>query len=56
MQIKDIVFALEDLFLWTFEILPVLGNVPNIIFSSIIAILFLYWMRELAGHANQGEK
>ncbi|MGK0406234.1 MAG: hypothetical protein ACJAZH_000044 [Roseivirga sp.] len=56
MQIKDIVFALEELFLWTFEILPVLGNVPNIIFSSIIAILFLYWMRELSGHANRGEK
>jgi hypothetical protein len=56
MQIKDIIYALGDLFLWTFEILGTLGNVPNIIFSSIIAILFLYWMRELAGHANRGEK
>ena len=56
MQIKDIVFALEDLFLWSFEILSDLGNLPNIVFSSIIAILFLYWMRELYGHATRGEK
>jgi hypothetical protein len=56
MQIKDIVYALGDFFLWTFEILGTLGNVPNIIFSSIIAILFLYWMKEMAGHASRGEK
>jgi hypothetical protein len=56
MQIKDIAYAVGDFFLWTFQILTTLGNIPNIIFSSIIAILFLYWMRELAVEARKGEK
>lgn len=56
MQFKDVVYALGDFFLWTFEILTSLENRPNIFFSAIIAILFLYWMKEMAGHAKAGEK
>lgn len=56
MQFKDLVYALGDFFLWTFEILTALENLPNIFFSLVIAVLFLYWMREMAGHAKRGEK
>ncbi len=56
MQFKDVVYALGDFFTWTFNILTSLENLPNIFFSAVIAILFLYWMKEMAGHAKAGEK
>lgn len=56
MQFKEVVYALGDFFTWTFGILTEAQNLPNIFFSAVIAILFLYWMREMAGHAKAGEK
>lgn len=56
MQVKEVVFGLGEFLTWTFGILTELGNLPNILFSSVIAILFLYWMREMAGHAKAGQK
>jgi hypothetical protein len=56
MLFKDFVNALGDFFLWTFEILPVAGNLPNIFFSLIIAVLFFYWMAQMAGHARKRER
>lgn len=56
MQFKDIVYAIGDFFLWTFELLPAAGNAPNVVFSLIIASLFVYWMLQMASHARRGEK
>lgn len=56
MQFKDVVLGLGDFFTWTFGILTQLENLPNILFSGIIFFLFLYWMRQMAGHAKAGEK
>lgn len=56
MQFKTIVEGIGDFFLWTFQILPILGNIPNLIFLAIGAIFFLYWMKEMAGHARRGER
>lgn len=56
MQVKDIVEGLGEFFLWTFEILPTLGNLPNFLFIGIGSILFLYWMSQMASHARNGEK
>lgn len=56
MQFKEVVYGLGEFLTWTFGILTKLENLPNIFFSSVIAILFLYWMREMAGHAKAGEK
>jgi hypothetical protein len=56
MQVKEIVEGLGEIFLWTFEILPTLGNLPNIIFIGIGCIMFLYWMSQMVSHARSGEK
>ncbi len=56
MQVKDIVEGLGDFLLWTFEILPTLGNIPNFLFILIGSILFLYWMGQMLGHQRRGEK
>ncbi len=55
MQFKDIVYALGDFFEWTFQILPFLGNIPNILFLAIGSVLFIYWMMEMRKHAQAGE-
>jgi hypothetical protein len=56
MQVKDIIEGLGDFLLSTFEILPVLGNLPNFIFLAIGSVLFLYWMGQMRKHAQAGEK
>tara|TARA_B100000678_G_scaffold291579_1_gene309394 strand:- start:3576 stop:3746 length:171 start_codon:yes stop_codon:yes gene_type:complete len=55
MQFKDIVEGLGDFFEWTFGILPILGNIPNILFLLIGSVLFLYWMMEMRKHSKAGE-
>lgn len=56
MQVKDIVYGLGEFFEWTFEILPALNNLPNFLFIAIGSVLFLYWMKEMVGHARAGEQ
>ncbi len=41
---NEIVFALEDLFEWTFQILPALRNAPNILALVLILIAIFYWL------------
>lgn len=55
MQVKDIVIALGDFLEWTFGILPALGNIPNLIFLLIGAVMFIYWIGQMFGHARRGE-
>ena len=47
MSWNDIVYGLGDLLTATFEILPVLGNLPNILFSAVIFGGLVYWIFEL---------
>jgi hypothetical protein len=56
MQFKEVIYSIGDIFTWTFGLLTEAQNIPNILFSAIIAFFFLYWMREMAGHAKAGEK
>jgi uncharacterized BrkB/YihY/UPF0761 family membrane protein len=55
MQVKDIVDAIGDFFEWTFEILPVLGNIPNLIFLILGFLFFFYWMGQMRKHKRAGE-
>lgn len=48
--------SIGDFFIWTFKILPVLGNVPNILLMGIGFIAFFYWMGQMRKHAQAGEK
>ena len=53
---NDLIYALGDLFTTTFKILPVLGNLPNILFSVIMAAMALYWLkwqRDLSAEAKE---
>ncbi|KAA3649513.1 MAG: hypothetical protein DWP98_07090 [Bacteroidetes bacterium] len=44
---NEFVYGLGDLLEASFEILPVLGNIPNIIFSLIIFFGLVYWIMQL---------
>ena len=48
MQVKDIFEAIGELFQFTFQILPTLGNLPNLIFLILGSVLFLYWMLQMS--------
>lgn len=55
-NMNDFWYALGDLFEWTFTILPVLGNLPNILFILIITGYFFYWMGQMRKHQRAGER
>lgn len=42
---NDLIYALGDLFTWTFQILPKLGNLPNYLFAVLMAFGAIYWLR-----------
>jgi len=50
---KEFVFLLQDLFEWTFQILPPLGNIPNFLFSLALFVGAVYWMKELARYKRE---
>ncbi len=54
MQIRDIVYGLGDFIEWTFGILTIAGNIPNILFIVIGFIFFFYWMGQMNKHKKQG--
>ena len=45
MEYNDLIYGLGDIFHWTFKILPALGNLPNIIFTLLMAFGVVYWLR-----------
>lgn len=53
MQVSDIVYGLGDFVEATFEILPVLGNLPNYLFIVLGFIFFFYWMGQMNKHRKQ---
>jgi hypothetical protein len=53
---NEIVYGLGDLLQMTFEILPPLGNLPNILFSLIIFGSLVYWMKELSKYNKKAKE
>jgi len=53
---NDLVYGLGDLLEATFEILPPLGNIPNIIFILIIFSSLVYWMIELGKYKKKAKQ
>lgn len=55
-QFKDIVYALGDCFTWSFQILDVLGNLPNYVFAILLfggVFFWLRWQKQLSEEARQ---
>jgi hypothetical protein len=52
---NEIWYGLGDLFQWTFQILPALGNLPNVLFMLIMTGYFIYWMGQMFKHKKAGE-
>ena len=48
--------SIGDFFTYTFKILPVLGNLPNMVLLGVGFILFFYWMGQMAKHNRAGER
>lgn len=53
---NEIVYGLGDLLEATFEILPPLGNLPNILFTLIIFVAFFYWMKQLKDYREEAKR
>jgi hypothetical protein len=53
---RELVYGLGDIFQKTFEILPVLGNIPNVFFIIIGFILLFYWIKSMADYNREAEE
>jgi uncharacterized membrane protein YozB (DUF420 family) len=53
---NEFLTALGDFFEWTFTILPVLNNGPNVFFILVITGYFFYWMGQMRKHQRAGER
>ena len=56
MQLKDVMYAIADLFQWTFGFLEAAQNGPNFLFIAIGSIFFIYWLVQMKAQASRGEK
>ncbi len=56
MSWNEIVNGLGDIFAATFKILPALGNLPNILFSTVIFAGLVYWILELKKYKTIAKK
>ena len=53
---KDLVWMLADFLRATFQILPQLGNLPNIAFLFLVIIGFLVWMKMQNDYNKKAER
>lgn len=53
---KEFVFFLQDIFLWTFQILPFLGNLPNILFSLVLFGGTAYWLKQSNDYSKKARR
>ncbi|MBA3898733.1 MAG: hypothetical protein H0X62_00750 [Bacteroidetes bacterium] len=53
---NDLVYGLGELLQETFKILPVLGNIPNVIFIIIGFLLLFYWIKAMANYNREAEE
>jgi len=56
MTFTDIVYLIGDLLSSTFEILPVLGNLPNYIFLVVGFILLFIWIKVMNDYNQEAER
>lgn len=56
MEFKDFVFALGDLFEWSFKILPILGNSVNYLFAILMFVGVIYWLRMSKQFSDDAER
>ena len=47
--------GLSDIFLSLWTIMPAIGNIPNILATIIISILFIYWTGKLISYKKNNE-
>lgn len=47
MNLQDIIFPIQDFFLWTFELLKAGGDTVNIVLELVIFLLLVYWTVKL---------
>jgi hypothetical protein len=53
---NELVYGLGDLLEATFEILPPLGNIPNVLFILIIFGSLVYWLMELVKYKKKAKQ
>ena len=53
---NELVYGVGDLLEATFEILPPLGNIPNVLFILIIFGSLVYWMMELGKYKKKAKQ
>ena len=53
---NDFVYGLGDLLTETFTILPILGNIPNILFTLVIMAGLVYWIFELKKYKAEARR
>lgn len=46
-MLSELFHGIGDLFEASFEILPVLGNIPNFILMIVGSTMFIWWMLQL---------
>ncbi|WP_394340176.1 DUF6341 family protein [Ichthyobacterium seriolicida] len=44
---NDILDIIQSFFQSSFKILPILGNIPNVIFIIVGVCIFYYWVHQL---------
>ena len=47
--------GLGDLFSSIWTIMPTLGNIPNVLATLVISVLFVYWTGKLIAFKRKGE-
>jgi len=53
---SEFVYAIGDFLSATFQVLPILGNLPNILFSLIIAGGLAYWLLQLKKYKAEAKR
>lgn len=56
MAINGIMEALGDFFEWTFKILPILGNIPNVLFIILGFVLLFFWLKMQSDFNKKAER
>ncbi len=54
MNAQDILYPIQDLFYWTFDLLEAASNNFNYLLMATFAIALLYWISKLFGY-EKGE-
>lgn len=53
---NDFIYLLGDLFALSFEILPVLGNLPNYLFALLMAVGAIYWLNMQSNYSKEARE